>query len=215
MKLDITSHDGAHLNEAGHEGAGSSIELDDAIFGLEPRQDLIARMIRYQLAKRRAGTHHAKGRSEIWRTGKKFGNQKGSGGARHGSRRAPQFRGGGQAHGPVSRDHSHDLPKKVRALALKHALSAKAKDGGIIVWADASIAEAKTKALVANFTKIGLTNALIIDGAEPEVNFALAARNIPHIDVLPIAGLNVYDILRRDKLVLTKAAVEALEARFK
>ena len=210
MKLDITSHDGA-----GHDGADSSIELDDAIFGLEPRQDLIARMIRYQLAKRRAGTHHAKGRSEIWRTGKKFGNQKGSGGARHGSRRAPQFVGGGRAHGPVSRDHSHDLPKKVRALALKHALSAKAKDGGIIVWANASIVEAKTKALIANFTKIGLTNALIIDGAEPEENFALAARNIPQIDVLPIQGINVYDILRREKLVLTRAAVEALEARFK
>ncbi len=209
MKLDITSHDGA-----AHE-SGSSIELDDAIFGLEPREDLIARMIRYQLAKRRAGTHHAKGRSEIWRTGKKLGNQKGSGGARHGSRRAPQFRGGGQAHGPVSRDHSHDLPKKVRALALRHALSAKAKDGGIIVWADAAIAEAKTKALLANFTKIGLANALIIDGAEPDANFALAARNIPHIDVLPVQGINVYDILRRDKLVLTRAAVEALEARFK
>ncbi len=209
MKLDITSHDGA-----AQEG-GSSIELDDAIFGLEPRQDLIARMIRYQLAKRRAGTHHAKGRSEIWRTGKKFGNQKGSGGARHGSRRAPQFTGGGQAHGPVSRDHSHDLPKKVRALALRHALSAKAKDGGIIVWADASIAEAKTKALLANFTKIGLANALIIDGAEPNDKFALAARNIPNIDVLPVQGINVYDILRRDKLVLTRAAVEALEARFK
>ena len=215
MKLDITSHDGTSRDESGHDGGDHSIELDDAIFGLEPRQDLIARMVRYQLAKRRAGTHHAKGRSEIWRTGKKFGNQKGSGGARHGSRRAPQFRGGGQAHGPVSRDHSHDLPKKVRALALKHALSAKAKDGGIIVWETASLTEAKTKALRANFTKIGLTNALIIDGAEPELNFAMAARNIPHIDVLPIQGINVYDILRREKLVLTKAAVEALEARFK
>ena len=210
MKLDITSHDGA-----AKDGEGSSIELDDAIFGLEPRQDLIARMIRYQLAKRRAGTHHAKGRSEVWRTGKKLGNQKGSGGARHGSRRAPQFVGGGAAHGPVSRDHSHDLPKKVRALALRHALSAKAKDGGIIVWEDCSIAEAKTKGLLANFTKIGLANALIIDGAETNENFVLAARNIPHIDVLPIQGINVYDILRREKLVLTKAAVEALEARFK
>ena len=208
MKLDITSHDGSTKE-------GSSIELDDAIFGLEPRQDLIARMIRYQLAKRRAGTHQAKGRADIWRTGKKLGNQKGSGGARHGSARAPQFRGGGKAHGPVSRDHSHELPKKVRALALRHALSAKVKDGGLIVWADASIAEAKTKSLIANFTKIGLANALIIDGAETNENFALAARNIPHIDVLPIQGINVYDILRRDKLVLTRAAVEALEARFK
>ena len=210
MKLDITSHDGA-----AHDGADASIELNDEIFGLEPRQDLIARMIRYQLAKRRAGTHKSKGRAEIWRTGKKFGKQKGSGGARHGSRRAPQFVGGGKAHGPVVRDHAHDLPKKVRALALRHALSAKAKDGGIIIWQSASIAEAKTKALVANFMKIGLTNALIVDGAEPEENFALAARNIPQIDVLPIQGINVYDILRRDKLVLTKAAVEALEARFK
>ncbi len=215
MKLDITSHDGAHLDGTSHEGSDASIDLDDSIFGLEPRQDLIARMIRYQLAKRRAGTHKSKGRAEIWRTGKKFGNQKGGGGARHGSRRAPQFVGGGTAHGPVPRDHSHDLPKKVRALALRHALSAKARDGGIIVWQTASIAEAKTKALVANFSKIGLTNALIIDGAEPEQNFALAARNIPMIDVLPIQGINVYDILRRDKLVLTRAAVEALEARFK
>ncbi len=210
MKLDITSHDGAT-----NSGADSSIELDDAIFGLEPRQDLIARMVRYQLAKRRAGTHQSKGRADIWRTGKKLGKQKGSGGARHGSARAPQFRGGGKAHGPVSRDHSHDMPKKVRALALRHALSAKAKDGGIIIWADAKVAEAKTKGLLANFTKIGLTSALIIDGAVPEVNFALAARNIPMIDVLPIQGINVYDILRRDKLVLTRAAVEALEARFK
>ena len=209
MKLDITSHDGAHQGEAG------SIELDDAIFGLEPRVDLIARMVRYQLAKRRAGTHKAKGRAEIARTGKKLGKQKGSGGARHGSARAPQFRGGGAAHGPVVRDHAHDLPKKVRALALRHALSAKAKDGGIIVWADARMAEPKTKGLIANFTKIGLANALIIDGAETDVNFEKAARNIPQIDVLPIQGLNVYDILRRDKLVLTRAAVEALEARFK
>ena len=212
MKLDITSHDGAH---EGKGGASGSIELDDAIFGLEPRQDLIARMVRYQLAKRRAGTHQTKGRADIWRTGKKLGKQKGSGGARHGSARAPQFRGGGRVFGPVTRDHSHDMPKKVRALALRHALSAKAKDGGIIIWADAKVAEAKTKGLLANFTKIGLKSALIIDGAEPEQKFALAARNIPMIDVLPIQGLNVYDILRREKLVLTRAAVEALEARFK
>lgn len=209
MKLEITSHDGAH------EGSDQSIELDDAIFGLEPRADLIARMVRYQLAKRRAGTHQSKGRADIARTGKKLGKQKGSGGARHGSARAPQFRGGGKAFGPVSRDHAHDLPKKVRALALRHALSAKAKDGGIIVWADARIAEGKTKGLVANFSKIGLGNALIVDGAVPDHQFALAARNIPQIDVLPIQGINVYDILRREKLVLTRSAVEALEARFK
>ena len=210
MKLEITNHDGA-----AREGTDATIELDDAIFGLVPRQDLIARMIRYQLAKRRAGTHQAKGRADIWRTGKKLGKQKGSGGARHGSARAPQFRGGGKAHGPVSRDHAHDLPKKVRALALKHALSSKAKDGAIVVWTDASLSEAKTKALRANFSTIGLTSALIIDGAEPETNFVLAARNIPNIDVLPIQGINVYDILRREKLVLTRAAVEALEARFR
>ena len=210
MKLDITSHDGST-----REGADATIELDDAIFGLIPRQDLIARMVRYQLAKRRAGTHQAKGRADIWRTGKKLGKQKGSGGARHGSARAPQFRGGGKAHGPVSRDHAHDLPKKVRALALKHALSAKAKDGGIVIWADASLVEAKTKALRVNFSTLGLTDALIIDGAELETNFVLAARNIPNIDVLPIQGINVYDILRREKLVLTRAAVEALEARFR
>ena len=210
MKLDITSHDGT-----GHDGGDSSIELDDAIFGLEPRRDLIARMVRYQLAKRRAGTHQSKARADIARTGKKLVKQKGSGGARHGSARAPQFRGGGKAFGPVSRDHAHALPKKVRALALKHALSAKARDGGIIVWASASMAEGKTKALRENFSKIGLANALIIDGAEPDVNFAHAARNIPQIDVLPVQGINVYDILRRDKLVLTRAAVEALEARFR
>ena len=211
MKLDITSHDGV-----GHDGdGGTSIELDDAIFGLEPRRDLIARMIRYQLAKRQAGTHQSKGRADIARTGKKLVKQKGSGGARHGSARAPQFRGGGKAFGPVSRDHSHDMPKKVRALALRHALSAKAKDGGIIVWASASIAEGKTKGLRENFAKIGLANALIIDGAVPDENFAFAARNIPLIDVLPVQGINVYDILRREKLVLTRAAVEALEARFK
>ena len=206
MKIDVTTLDG--------EAAGS-IELSDEIFGLDPRQDLIARMIRYQLAKRRAGTHKAAGRAEIWRTGKKIYSQKGTGNARHGSARAPQFRGGGKAFGPVVRSHAHDLPKKVRALALKHALSAKAKDGGIIVWSDAQIAEPKTKALKANFEKLGLHNALIIDGAEPQVNFCLAASNIPQIDVLPIQGINVYDILRREKLVLTKAAIDALEARFK
>jgi large subunit ribosomal protein L4 len=205
MKMDIVSLDGA---------PSGSIELNDAIFGLDPREDLIARMVRYQLAKRRAGTHVAMGRADVWRTGKKLYKQKGTGHARHGSARAPQFRGGGKAHGPVMRSHEHDLPKKVKALALKHALSAKVKDGGLIIWADTKIAEAKTKALLTSFAKSGLINALIIDGAEVEVNFQLAARNIPHIDVLPIQGINVYDILRRDKLVLTKAALDALEARF-
>ena len=206
MKIDITSIDGA---------AAGSIDLNDEIFGLDPREDLIARMVRYQLARRRAGTHAVKNRADIWRTGKKMFKQKGTGSARHGSARAPQFRGGGRAFGPVVRSHAHDLPKKVRALALRHALSAKAKDGGIVVWADANMAEAKTKALKANFAKAGLTSALIIDGAELQDNFALAARNIPNIDVLPVQGINVYDILRREKLVLTKAAIDALEARFK
>src|SRR5579875_3339717 len=205
MKIDMTSLDG--------EAAGS-IELDDAIFGLAPRQDLIARMVRYQLDKRRAGTHKTKGRGEIARTGKKMYKQKGTGNARHGSARVPQFRGGGRAFGPLVRSHAHDLPKKVRVLALKHALSAKARDGGIIVWTNTEIGEAKTKALKANFAKLGLTNALIIDGAEPQAHFSQAARNIPEIDVLPVQGINVYDILRREKLVLTKAAIDALEARF-
>lgn len=206
MKVEITSLDG---EEAG------TIDLDDAIFGLEPRADLIARMVRYQLAKRRAGTHKTLGRSEIARTGKKLFKQKGTGSARHGSARVPQFRGGGRAFGPVPRSHAHELPKKVRALALKHALSAKAKDGSIVVWPDAQIPEAKTKTLKASFAKLGLINALIIDGAEPQINFQLAARNLPQIDVLPAQGINVYDILRREKLVLTRAAIHALEARFK
>ena len=205
MKIDVTSLDG---------GNAGSIELNDAIFGLEPREDILARMVRYQLAKRRAGTHKTKGRSEIDRTGKKMYRQKGTGNARHGSARVPQFRGGGRAFGPLVRSHAHDLPKKVRVLALKHALSAKARDGGIIVWTNTEIGEAKTKALKANFAKLGLTNALIIDGAEPQAHFSQAARNIPEIDVLPVQGINVYDILRREKLVLTKAAIDALEARF-
>jgi large subunit ribosomal protein L4 len=156
-----------------------------------------------------------KQKDEIWRTGKKMYAQKGTGGARHGSARVSQFRGGGRAFGPVVRSHAIGLPKKVRALALKHALSAKAKDGGIIVLDKATLKDAKTKALAQQFGKLGLLNALIIDGAECDANFCFAARNIPNIDVLPIQGINVYDILRRQKLVLTKAAVDALEARFK
>jgi large subunit ribosomal protein L4 len=206
VKIDVTSFDG--------QSAGS-IELNDDVFGLVPREDLIFRMIRYQLAKRRAGTHAVKNRAEIARTGKKMYKQKGTGGARHGSARVPQFRGGGRAFGPQVRSHAHDLPKKVRALALRHALSAKAKDGAIIVWESAQLAEAKTKLLKSGFEKAGLTNALIIDGASPQENFALAARNIPQIDVLPVEGINVYDIIRREKLVLTRSAVDALEARLK
>ncbi|MBA4798706.1 50S ribosomal protein L4 [Rhizobium rosettiformans] len=191
------------------------VSLSDEIFGLEPREDLIARMIRYQLAKKRQGTHKIKGRSEVSRTGSKMYKQKGTGRARHHSARAPQFRGGGKAHGPVVRSHAHDLPKKVRALALRHALSAKMKSEDVIIVDNLVAAEAKTKLLVGNFASLGLTNALVIGGAEIDSNFKLAASNIPHIDVLPVQGINVYDILRRGKLVLSKAAVEALEERFK
>ncbi|TYC65433.1 50S ribosomal protein L4 [Stappia sp. BW2] len=196
-------------------GAAGSITVSDEIFGLEPRTDLIHRVVRWQLAKRQAGTHKTLGRSEVSGTTKKFVRQKGSGGARHGNKKAPQFRGGGRAFGPVVRDHSHELPKKVRALGLKHALSAKAKTDSIVVVEDAKAAEAKTKALKAQLSKLGLTSALIIDGAEVDANFALASRNIPHLDVLPVQGINVYDILRANTLVLTKAAVSALEERFK
>jgi large subunit ribosomal protein L4 len=206
MKIDITSISG---------DAAGSVELNDAIFGLDPREDLIARMLRWQLAKRQAGTHKTLGRAEIHRTGKKMYKQKGTGGARHGSARVPQFRGGGRAMGPVVRSHAHDLPKKVRALALRHALSAKARDGGIIVWDKADLTEAKTATLRASFDKAALTSVLIIDGAVLQPNFANAARNIPHVDVLPVQGINVYDIIRREKLVLTRAAIDALEARFK
>jgi large subunit ribosomal protein L4 len=206
VKIDVTSFDGQ---------AAGSIELSDEVFGLEPREDLIARMIRWQLAKRRAGTHAVKNRADIWRTGKKMYKQKGTGGARHGSARVPQFRGGGRAFGPQVRSHEHDLTKKVRQLALKHALSAKAKNGAIVVWENASLAEPKTKLLVGGFAKSGISNALIVDGAAPQDNFSLAARNIPYIDILPVEGVNVYDIIRREKLVLTRSAVDALEARLK
>jgi len=192
-----------------------SVSLSDTIFGLEPREDLIQRCVVWQLAKRRAGTHKVKGRAEIWRTGKKMYKQKGTGGARHGSQRANLFRGGGRSFGPVVRSHAIDLPKKVRVLALKHALSAKAKDGGIVLIEDAKVAEIKTKALKGHFAKLGLANALIVDGAEVDNGFRLATRNIPNIDVLPIQGINVYDILRRNTLVLTRAALVALEARLK
>ena len=195
-------------------GAAGSVELDDTIFGLEPRQDILHRMVRYQQLKRMAGTHHAQDRSEVTVTGKKMYKQKGTGGARHGDKSVPQWRGGGKAFGPKPRSHAIDLPKKVRALALRHALSAKAKAGEIVVLENAS-SDGKTKSLKEAFRKLELSNALIIDGAELEPTFARAARNIPNIDVLPVQGINVYDILRRRKLVLTKAAVEALEARFK
>jgi large subunit ribosomal protein L4 len=206
MELKVTTLDG---NEAG------SVTLSDAVFGLTPRADIIQRCIRWQLAKRRAGTHAVKNRADINATGKKMYRQKGTGSARHGSARANLFRGGGRAFGPLPRSHEHGLPKKVRALALRHALSAKAKDGGIVVLENASVKDGKTKTLIERFGKLEISNALIIDGAEVDANFRLATRNIPNIDVLPIQGINVYDILRRTKLVLTKAALDALEARFK
>ncbi len=206
MDLKVTTLDGK---------AAGSIALPDDIFGLEPRADILQRMVRYQLARRQAGTHRTKRRGEIRATGAKLGRQKGSGRARHGSRVAPQFRGGGKAFGPLQRSHAHDLPKRVRALALKHALSDKARGEKLMVIADAAAEAPKTKALAERLGKLGLTNALVVDGAEVEANFALAARNIVGVDVLPVQGINVYDILRRDTLVLTKAAVEALTERFK
>ena len=206
MEMKIMSLDGS---------SGESVTLSDEIFGLEPRKDLIHRYVVWQLAKRRAGTHAVKNRADINRTGKKMYRQKGTGSARHGPAKVNLFRGGGRSFGPVVRSHEIGLPKKVRALALKHALSAKAKDGGIIVLDKASVNDAKTGSLQKNLIKLGLELALFIDGAEVDTNFALAARNIPNIDVLPVQGINVYDILRRQKLVLTRAAVEALEARFK
>ena len=206
MKLDVIKLDG---------GKGGSIELSDAIFGIEDiRGDILQRVVTWQLAKRRSGNHKIQVRNEVSRTGKKMYKQKGTGGARHGSRRAPQFVGGSRAFGPVVRDHGFSLPKKIRALALRHALSSKAKSGDLILVDTVSVKEAKTAALRETFGKLGWTKALIIAGPEVDTNFGLAARNIPHIDVLPNAGLNVYDILRADKLVLTKAAVEAIEARF-
>ena len=206
MKLSVTKLDGK---------AAGDIELSDAVFGIdEIRGDILARVVNWQLAKRRAGTHKVQTRNENSRTGKKMYKQKGTGGARHGSRRAPQFVGGSRAFGPIVRDHGFSLPKKVRAMGLRHALSSKAKAGELIVVDSLSVKEAKTSALRAQFGKLGWTKALIIAGPEVDANFGLAARNIPHIDVLPNAGLNVYDILRANRLVLTKAAVEAIEARF-
>ena len=189
------------------------IDLNDSIFGLEPRQDLLHRMVRYQLAKRRAGTHKVKGRHEIARTGAKPFKQKGTGRARQGSWKAPQHRGGGVAHGPQVRSHAHDLPKKVRRLAMLHALSSKVAGEKLIVLDQAVLDEGKTKILAAKLTAMGLSSALIIDGTDVNENFVRAARNIPLIDVLPQQGANVYDILRREHLVLTRSAVEALEAR--
>ena len=189
------------------------IELDDAIFGLDPRADLIQRVVVWQLAKRRAGTHKVLTRGEINRTKKRVGRQKGGGTARHGARSAPLFVGGAKAMGPVNHSHEFSLPKKVRALGLRHALSAKAKDGAILVLDEAKTAVMKTKDLAVQFEKLGLKDVLIVDG-EFDLNFAMSARNLSHVWLLPAEGLNVYDILRRDKLVLTKSALKAIEERF-
>lgn len=205
MKLDVVNLE--------NEKSGS-VDLDDGVFGLEPRRDILHRMVVYQLAKRQQGTHKTKERGEVSRTGKKMYRQKGTGGARHGDKKAPQFVGGGKAHGPRPRSHAIDLPKKVRKLAMKHALSAKASGQEILVLDNLDLSDSKTKSLIERFTKLGLSNALIVD-TEINENFGLAARNIPNVDLLPVVGANVYDILRREKLVLTKAAVEGLEARLK
>lgn len=190
----------------------SEIELNDSIFGLEPRIDLIQRVVVWQLAKRRAGTHKVLTRGEINRTKKKVYKQKGTGQARHGARSAPLFVGGAKAMGPVQHSHAFDLPKKVRALGLRHALSAKAKDGALLVIESAKAESIKTKELARRLDRIGAENALIVDG-EFDGNFASSARNLRSIGLLPTAGLNVYDILKRDKLVLTRAALKAIEER--
>ena len=206
MELQVKTLAGA---EAG------SVTLSDEVFGLEPRVDILQRMVRYQELKRQQGTHKSKGRSEVKATSKKMYRQKGTGSARHGNKAAPQFRGGGKAFGPVPHSHAIDLPKKFRALALKHALSAKVKADSLIVLDEAKSDSGKTKDLFAQLKGLGWTSALIIGGPEIDEGFGRAARNLPQIDVLPAQGINVYDILRRDTLVLTKAAVEALEERFK
>ena len=206
MKLDVIKLDGA---KAG------SVDLDDAIFGIdEIRGDILQRCVTWQLAKRRSGNHKIQVRNEVSRTGKKMYKQKGTGGARHGSRRAAQFVGGAKAHGPVVRSHEFGLNKKIRALALRHALSSKAKSGSLVVLDAAELTDPKTAGLRATLDKMGLKNALIIAGPEVNANFKLAARNIPNIDVLPNAGLNVYDVLRRGTLVLTKSAIDGISARF-
>ncbi len=191
------------------------IDLLDAIFGVKPRRDILTRMVNFQLAKRRSGNHKAKIISEISGTTAKPWAQKGTGRARQGSLRSPQFRKGAVIFGPVVRDHAHDMPKKVRQLALRMALASKQQDGKLIILDQAKLTSHKTKALAEKFKKLGLNSALIIDGSNLDPNFTKAARNIKHIDVLPEQGANVYDILRRDILVLTKNAVEQLQERLK
>jgi large subunit ribosomal protein L4 len=206
MKTNVISLDNQNVGE---------IELADAVFGLPVRTDILFRAVNWQLAKRQTGNHKTKTISEISGTTKKPFNQKGGGRARQGSLRSAQFRGGSTIFGPVVRSHAHDLPKKVRKLALKTALSAKVADGKLIVLDAAKVDSPKTKELAARLSKLGWNSVLFIDGAAVDGNFALASRNLPHVDVLPQVGANVYDILRRDTLVLTTDAVQALEARLK
>jgi len=193
-------------------GDAGEIDLKDEIFGLEPRNDLMQRVVVWQLAKRRAGTHKTKTRGEVNRTTKKVYRQKGTGSARHGARSAPTYVGGGKAMAPVVRSHEFDLPKKVRAAGLRHALSSKARDSKLVVLDAASVGEVKTKALAARLGKLGEGHILVVDGNFDE-KFALSARNLAKVSLLPAAGLNVYDVLRRDTLVLTKAAIQAIEER--
>ena len=205
MKAKVITLDAADAGE---------IELDDAIFGVEePRRDILHRVVRWQLAKRQAGTHKVKGRSEVSYSTKKIYRQKGSGGARHGSRGAPIFRHGGTYKGPKVRSHAHDLPKKVRAMGLKHALSAKLQAGQLVVIDEAKTGDHKTKSLREKLEKLGWRRALVIDGPEIDANFLRASNNIDEIDILPSQGANVYDILKRDTLVVTKAGVDGLKAR--
>ncbi len=206
MKADAIKLDG---------GKAGSVDLDDEIFGLEPRADILHRVVRWQRNKAQAGTHKVKTRSETSYSTKKIYRQKGTGGARHGDRNAPIFRKGGVYKGPTPRSHAHDLPKKFRKLGLRHALSAKAGAGELVILDTADLGEAKTKVLAKLIKDFDWKRALVIDGETVNENFARAARNIDALDVLPSVGANVYDILKRETLVLTKAGVEALEARLK
>ena len=206
MKLDVIKLDG---------GSAGTLDLDEALFGLEPRADILHRVVRWQRNNAQAGTHKVKTRSEVSYSTKKIYRQKGTGGARHGSRKAPIFRKGGIYKGPTPRSHGHELTKKFRKLGLKHALSAKAGSGNLVIIEDAKLAEAKTSYLAKAIKEQGWKRVLIIDGAEIDANFKAAAANITGVDILPTMGANVYDILKRDTLVLTRSAVEALEARLK
>ncbi|MEP6344140.1 MAG: 50S ribosomal protein L4 [Maricaulaceae bacterium] len=206
MKMDVQTLDAKK---------SGSVDLDDGVFGLEPRKDILHRLVRYQLAKRQAGTHHVQERGEVKKTTKRIGRQKGGGTARHGNGSVSQFRGGGKAHGPRVRSHAHKLTKKFRALGLRHALSAKVAAKEIIILDDVALKVAKTSDLQKSLTKLGIINGLVLSGNAVDENFAKAARNIPNVDVLPSQGANVYDILKRHTLVLTKQAVTDLEARLK